>query len=145
MGMVALLHSSIPYWKVPTLLHKQPKWRFIVKVAVVLPQWTGSKFSKRKMCKQWDYFHLQTYPLVVWKRLRNKYFNLLLFLIDRFVVFLCQIRGEMREKFEVFKLQAPWISSEMVSNHSEGKLLCVTFSRNPQLLSSFQNFVLYLI
>ena len=34
MGMVALLHSSIPTWKIPILLHKQAKWRFIVKVAV---------------------------------------------------------------------------------------------------------------
>ena len=33
-GIIALLHSTILIWKVPTLLHKQAKWRFIVKVAV---------------------------------------------------------------------------------------------------------------
>ena len=32
--MAAHLHSSIPTWKVLILLHKQAKWRFIVKVAV---------------------------------------------------------------------------------------------------------------
>ena len=34
-GIVALLHNSMPTWKVPILLHKQAKWRFIVKVAVL--------------------------------------------------------------------------------------------------------------
>ena len=33
-GIIALLHSTILIWKVPILLHKQAKWRFIVKVAV---------------------------------------------------------------------------------------------------------------
>ena len=36
MDMVALLHSFISTWKVPVLLHKQAKWRFIVKVAVLV-------------------------------------------------------------------------------------------------------------
>ena len=32
--MIARLHSLTPTWKVPILLHKQAKWRLIVKVAV---------------------------------------------------------------------------------------------------------------
>ena len=35
-GIIALLHRTILIWKVPILLHKQAKWRFIVKVAVAL-------------------------------------------------------------------------------------------------------------
>ena len=35
-GITALLYSTILIWKVPILLHKQAKWRFIVKVAVTV-------------------------------------------------------------------------------------------------------------
>ena len=45
-GKVALLHSSIPTWKVPILLHKQAKWGFIVKVAVYVIQNSEEDFSQ---------------------------------------------------------------------------------------------------
>ena len=45
MGMAAHLHSSIPTWRVLTLLHKQAKWRFIVKVAVHISNKTSVVFD----------------------------------------------------------------------------------------------------
>ena len=44
-----------------------------------IPQWTGSIASTKKLSFIWDPFHLQTYSFLVWKPLRNKYFNFVLF------------------------------------------------------------------
>ena len=51
--MVALLHSFIPTWKVPILLHKQAKWRFIVKVAVswVINKWKNCGHTRQELRK----------------------------------------------------------------------------------------------
>ena len=60
------------------------------------PQWSGSIASMKKLSKEWDCFHLQSYPSVVKNSLRNKYFNLGLF------------RNWLISVFPYVKLGAKW-------------------------------------
>ena len=46
MGMTAILHFTILSLKLPILLHKQAKWRFIVKVAVDVKNLTTLQYEE---------------------------------------------------------------------------------------------------
>ena len=59
-------------------------------------QWTRSIASTKKLSFIWDPFHLQTYSFLVWKPLRNKYFNFVLF------------RNWLISIFPYVKLQVKW-------------------------------------
>ena len=66
------------------LINDQPKKVLQYFFQITFPQqsrtqWTRSITSTKKLSFIWDPFHLQTYSFLVWKPLRNKYFNHVLF------------------------------------------------------------------
>ena len=56
------------------------------------------------------------------------------FVIDQFVVFLCYFKGKMMVEMTIFKFLIVYVSSEILSNHSEGTLACVRDQGNSKVL-----------